>query len=259
MDFIDIDSLNERKEAFKKDFNAKVPFRYITFENFFKTDKADELLAAYPTINDGKWDSTTYVDQRNKFQKTEFEEGSNMDQAFKELNSPEFLKWLEDLTDIEEPLIADEELFGGGLHQSIKGAFLNVHVDYNFHPKTKYHRRLNVLVYMNKDWKDEYEGNVEFWNFTDDKKNKLASVAPHFNRCVIFETNEISYHGHPKPLNAPEGINRKSMATYYYTKNRIDIDTAAEHNTLYKNTEGFDGQFKRFSSGFKALIERVFK
>ena len=259
MDYIDFTSLNQRKEELKKSFQSKEPFRYLVFENFFKTDKADEILNNYPHIEEGVWDSKTYIDQKNKFQKTKFEKESVLQNAFDELNSPAFLKWLEDITEIEEPLIGDKDLFGGGLHQSIKGAFLNVHVDYNFHPKTKYHRRLNVLIYMNKDWKDEYEGNVEFWDFTDDKKDKLASVAPHFNRCVIFETNEISYHGHPKPLNAPEGINRKSMATYYYTKNRIDIDTAAEHNTLYKNTEGFDGQIKRFSSAFKALIERVFK
>lgn len=259
MEYIDFTNLNQRKEELKKSFQSKKPFRYLVFENFFKTDKADEILNNYPHIEEGVWNSKTYVDQKNKFQKTQFEKGSVLQNAFDELNSSAFLKWLEDITEIEEPLIGDKDLFGGGLHQSIKGAFLNVHVDYNFHPKTKYHRRLNVLVYMNKDWKDEYEGNVEFWDFTDDKKDKLASVAPHFNRCVIFETNEISYHGHPKPLNAPQGINRKSMATYYYTRDRPMSEINNEHNTLYKNTEGIDGHIKRFSSAFKALIERVFK
>jgi hypothetical protein len=127
---------------------------------------------------------------------------------------------LEELTQIEEPLLADPSLFGAGLHQSMNGAFLNVHVDYNIHPETKFHRRLNVLVYMNPNWKEEYEGHIELWDLTGKERKQLGRFSPDFNRCVIFETNEISFHGHPKKLNTPEGVSRKSLATYYYTKNR---------------------------------------
>lgn len=154
-------------------------------------------------------------------------------------------------------LRGDEELFGGGLHQSVKGAFLNVHVDYNIHPKTKYHRRLNIIIYLNKDWMEEYEGHLELWDFTDGNKNLLSKIAPTFNRCVIFETNEISYHGHPKKLNAPEGVNRKSLAAYYYTETRPEKEIAEEHNTVYVNTEGVGGYLKRLRSGIKAFIERI--
>lgn len=156
-------------------------------------------------------------------------------------------------------MLGDNELFGGGLHQSIKGAFLNVHVDYNIHPKTKFHRRLNVIIYMNKKWHDEYEGHLELWHLTDNDKIMLERIAPQFNRCVIFETNEISFHGHPKPLKTPEGVNRKSIATYYYTENRPEDEIAAEHNTVYVNTEGVSGHVKRFASAMKAVLERIFK
>jgi Rps23 Pro-64 3,4-dihydroxylase Tpa1-like proline 4-hydroxylase len=257
MEFIDFERLEKELVALKENFNSKKPFRYLCFENFFKTEMAEEILSHYPSIEDGKWDGTTYLDQKNKFQKTKFEENSTLDNVFKELNSTKFLKWLNELTDIEEELIGDEELFGGGLHQSIKGAYLNVHVDYNIHPKTKFHRRLNVLVYMNKDWKDEYEGHLELWDFQNGKKDLLGRYAPTFNRCVIFETNEISYHGHPKALNTPAHINRKSIATYYYTKNRPAHEIAADHNTIYKNTEGINGQWKRFTAGVKAFWERI--
>ncbi len=257
MEFIDFESLKSRQAAIKADFQSKKPFRYVMFENFFKADKAEEVLANYPKVEDGKWDGTTYLDQKNKFQKSKFEADEVMQRVFNELNSPEFLKWLEAVTEIEEPLIADEELFGGGLHQSINGAFLNVHVDYNFHPKTNFHRRLNVLVYMNKDWKDEYEGHLELWDLSDGKKTQLGKYAPLFNRCVIFETNEISFHGHPKALNTPPDVNRKSLATYYYTKNRPAHEIASDHNTIYVNTEGVGGQLKRFTSGVKAFLERI--
>ncbi len=257
MEFIDFESLQKRQSEIENDFRAKKPFKYVVVENFFKPEAAEIIYKNYPVIEDGMWDGTTYINQKNKFKKSEFEAGSVMQRVFDELNSPTFLKWLEEVAEIGEPLIADEELFGGGLHQSVNGAFLNVHVDFNMHPKTNYHRRLNVLIYMNKDWKDEYEGHLELWDLSDGKKNQLGKYAPHFNRCVIFETNEISFHGHPKPLNTPKDVNRKSIATYYYTKTRPAHEIAGDHNTIYVNTEGVSGSLKRFTSGVKAFLERI--
>lgn len=257
MNFIDFESLLAREHAIANEFNSMVPFRFISIEGFFKPDKLPQIHDSYPTITDGLWDGKTYIDQRNKFQKTTFEKDSVFNQVFRELNSPEFLHWLERITGIDS-LIADEELFGGGLHQSTTGAFLNVHVDYNVHPKTKLHRRLNVLVYMNHDWNDAYEGHLELWDFSNEKKVMIGKFAPTLNRCVIFETNEISYHGHPKPLKTPSGVNRKSIATYYYTKSRPEGEMVDEHNTRYVNTEGSLGSMKRFGSGLKALVERIF-
>lgn len=254
-EYIDFERLKRDTEKFKAEWNSKKPFRYLSFENFFKEDKAEEIYAEYPEINNGLWDNTTYINQKNKFQKTQFEEGSVVKKAFEELNSPEFLAWLSDVTGISE-LIADDKLFGGGLHQSVKGAFLDVHVDYNIHPKTKLHRMLNTLVYMNKDWKDEYEGHLELWDM--DKKERIERISPNFNRLAMFETNQISFHGHPHPLNTPEGVNRKSLATYYYTKERSE-GLAPEHNTKYVNTNGGKGKIKNIKSGLKALIERVGK
>jgi Rps23 Pro-64 3,4-dihydroxylase Tpa1-like proline 4-hydroxylase len=257
MEFIDMEGLNGNLKQIASGFQSAKPFRYVVFENFFYPARAEDIYAHYPEIEYGTWDGTTYVDQKHKFQQTKFEECSLMSRVFRELNSDTFLKWLQQVTRFDEEILGDEELFGGGLHQSINGAFLNVHVDYNIHPKTRYHRRLNVLVYMNKDWKDEYEGHLELWDLTQGKKDLLGKFAPTFNRCVIFETNEISFHGHPKPLRTPQGVNRKSIATYYYTTSRPENEIAEEHNTLYVNTEGLGGQVKRFSSGVKALLERI--
>ncbi len=258
MKYINFNSLQERLVDIRNDFQSKKPFRYTVFENFFKPDVSQAIHDSYPSIKDGRWDSTTYVDQKNKFQKISFETDSLFHGVFQELNSTSFLQWLSDVTAIDN-LIGDDELFGGGLHQSINGAFLNVHVDYNIHPKTKYHRRLNVLVYMNKNWKEEYEGHLELWDLSDNKKVQLAKYSPLFNRCVIFETNEVSFHGHPKPLKTPADVNRKSIATYYYTVDRPENEINLEHNTIYVNTEGVSGQLKRLTSGVKAFLERINK
>jgi Rps23 Pro-64 3,4-dihydroxylase Tpa1-like proline 4-hydroxylase len=259
MEFIDINRLLTLREELNKKYQSKSPYRYLVFDNILNKDAANVVYNSYPEIEEDIWEKKTYLNQKNKFHKRFFEKNSIIQKVFDELNSKEFLKWLNYVTKIEEPLISDPELFGGGLHQSINGAFLNVHVDYNIHPETKYHRRINVLVYMNKNWKDEYEGHLELWDINESKQTLLEKVSPKFNRCVIFETNEISFHGHPKPLNTPAGVSRKSLATYYYSKTRPFSEIAADHNTIYINTEGAKGHVKRFKSGVKAFLERVNK
>tara|TARA_X000000950_G_scaffold39226_1_gene42018 strand:+ start:4132 stop:4914 length:783 start_codon:yes stop_codon:yes gene_type:complete len=260
MEFVNT-SVQKKISNLNKQFNLRTPYRYLVIEDFLNEAIAEEVYNCYPKVDieSNSWDGTTYLDQKNKFTKTKFEEGTILFNLFEELNSPDFLDLISQITNINS-LIGDSELFGGGLHQSTKGAFLNVHVDYNFHPKTKFHRRCNLIIYLNKNWKDEYNGHLELWDFTNSKKGKLIEkIAPSFNRAVIFETNEISYHGHPLPLNTPKELNRKSIATYYYTKERKESEIALDHNTLYKNTRGIKGLKDKIKSGIKASIERLKK
>jgi 2OG-Fe(II) oxygenase superfamily len=135
-------------------------------------------------------------------------------QFFHEIQRREFLAILERITGIS-PLYADEDLEGGGLHEIYRGGYLNVHTDFNFHPKTKQLRKLNILFYLNEDWDEAWLGNLELWN--DDVTSMVASIAPVMNRMAIFETSETSFHGHPHPLQVPENITRRSLAAYYYT------------------------------------------
>lgn len=259
MMYIDIDRLNEILPNLKEDFQNKEPFKYTIIENFLSSEISEQVHAAYPEVDGGNWDGTTYINQKNKFQKRTFDPGSLLDSICKEFNSIDFLSWLQALTGIKEELVGDEEFFGGGLHQSINGAFLNIHVDYNFHPKTQLHRRLNAILYMNKEWKDEYEGHLELWDLAEGRSEMLEKISPSFNKMVIFETNEISFHGHPTPLQIPKEVSRKSLAFYYYTQTRGDIVAASDHNTIYFNTQGFRGQLRKLISGIKAFKERLNK
>ena len=258
MNFIDNKFLTQIVNL-NNEFNNKKPFRYLIYDGFLKSEIAKEAYNNYPNIdaNGKSWDGTTYLDQKNKFTKTKFEKNSIFNKLFDEFNSDNFTSIISKITDIND-LTGDSELFGGGLHQSINGAFLNVHVDYNFHPITKYHRRCNLIIYLNKNWKQEYNGHLELWDFTKSKKgNLIERISPEFNRAVIFETNEISYHGHPHPLITPKDVNRKSLALYYYTKDRPTNEISSEHNTIYKNTTGTKGKINRLKSGIKAIIERI--
>lgn len=134
---------------------------------------------------------------------------------FEEANSDRFCTWLTDVTGVD-PVYADNELFGGGLHEIRRGGYLNVHTDFNHHPATLKHRRFNLLVYLNAEWKDEWNGHIELWN--EELTRPFVQAAPIMGRALIFETSERSFHGHPVPLNVPPGVSRKSLATYYYSE-----------------------------------------
>ncbi len=256
MTYINLPALTANLPQLQLNWRESKPFRHLFYDNFFYPEKAEQILAQYPDVTRGTWDGTTYIHQKNKFTLRRFQEGDLLHDVFNELNSPPFIRFLERLTGIEG-LEGDKKLFGGGLHQSTKGAFLDVHVDFNYHPETQYHRRLNVLVYMNKDWKDEYEGHLQLWDM--ERNIMVEKIAPLFNRMAMFETNEHSFHGHPVPLNTPQGVSRKSLAVYFYTPTRPATEVATDHNTIFVNTAGVTGLLKTFLSGLKALKERLLK
>jgi Rps23 Pro-64 3,4-dihydroxylase Tpa1-like proline 4-hydroxylase len=258
MKSINVEKLLANKQQLIDQWNdPKKPFKYFVYDGLLNEDFANKVVEEFPSVNNSKWENTTFINQKNKYTKTVFDESEpHLIEAFKDFNCQEFIDIISEITGIDQ-LLPDNDLFGGGLHQSIKGAFLDVHVDFNIHPKTKFHRRMNMIVYLNKDWQISYNGFLELW---DMKKNvKLADVSPDFNRCVIFETNEVSFHGHPKKVNTPDEISRKSLAIYYYTKDRDESEIAADHNTIYMNTEGTKGKVKNILSGLTALKERIFK
>lgn len=256
MHYIDLASLQERIELIRSSFHAKKPFHYVVIEDFLRSTSAEKILNAYPSVSKGVWNGTTYIQQVNKFVQNRFEEDNIFSAVFKELNSQEFVEWLQQVTGIDS-LLPDEKLFGAGLHQSVNGAFLNVHVDFNKHPATGFYRRLNVLVYLNQNWQPDYQGALELWDMTGEDPVLMETVQPLFNRCVIFETNKHSFHGHPKPLHLPSGMSRKSLATYYYTVQSGNSQETSMHNTIFINTEGWRGEIRKAVSAMKALWERI--
>jgi Rps23 Pro-64 3,4-dihydroxylase Tpa1-like proline 4-hydroxylase len=146
------------------------------------------------------------------------------------VNSPEFLKLIEYVTGTPT-LLADPELVGGGIHETGPRGLLDVHLDFDYIPERQLFRRFNILVYFNKDWKKEYGGQFELWN--GDVTKLEHSFEPKFNRCVLFETNERSWHG-VNAVQCPEGQSRKSFAAYYYTKEAPPWFTGEHHSTLFK-------------------------
>ena len=229
------------------------PFRYLVCDAFLMPDFAEQILSEYPSPSSAVWNDTTYVHQRRKLTLTSGFPAL-IAEFFDLTSSDEFREVLTEITGIDA-LLHDPDLVGGGLHQVLPGGFLNVHVDYNFHPKTKLHRRLNLLLYMNEQWKEEYGGYLELWDMSE--RRQIESIAPTFNRAVLFETNEVSFHGHPRPIASPPAITRKSLAVYYYSVHRNVAEVAPEHNTLYRQTTGLAGLLKVLRSSLEATRERL--
>lgn len=180
-----------------------------------------------------------------------------------DLNSAPFLEFLETLTGIEG-LIPDPYLEGGGIHQIGPGGFLKVHTDFNWHRRLGLHRRINLLIYLNENWEDEWNGQLELWDEAVEKCE--ARISPTFNRMVVFSTTDRSYHGHPDPLGCPEHVRRNSVAMYYYSASRPEDEVrfGQSEMTNYRQRPGeeFEGSGKHAlhqlqikHSGFRKLLK----
>lgn len=192
------------------------PFPHIVLDHFLELEAAERALSEFPPLDSDDWIHYVHINEK-KFGKTNRATFSKMlGDIIDELNSDRFVHFLSELTGIDG-LFSDESLEGGGLHQLGPGGFLNIHADFAFHPHhPDWHRRVNVLIYLNKNWRSSYGGHLELWD--RNMKRKIRKILPLFNRCVIFSTDEHAYHGHPKPLACPDGMTRKSIALYYFTR-----------------------------------------
>ena len=245
----------QNKERF---LNAN-PFPFIIIDDFFSKEFLNDVLNQFPNLAEQK--KTTNYDNKNevKFANNQYKNfPNNIKRLFDFLNSDFFLNFLQRITSIQEKLITDFELNGGGLHEIKKGGLLKIHSDFNKHPNLDLDRRLNVLIYLNKDWKEEYGGHLEFWD--KEMTSCREKVLPIFNKMVIFSTTDNSNHGHPDPLNCPNNMSRKSIATYYYTKGRPinEIDKMFSKNTTYfKNRLGQNNETDQNSGTLKRFLRSL--
>ena len=201
----------------KMKFQLAEPFNHVVIDNFFTDEVARNIFKDMPGY-DSELDATydNAIEKKRTVQNwTKF--SKNIYTAMTELVSQKFTENLRYMTD-ETDLVADFGLHGGGIHLHQSGDYLNVHLDYDIHPKLDMKRKLNIIVYLNPNWKEEWGGNLGMWSHDDttgQPKELIRSVAPLFNRALVFDTTQNSWHGVTEGINAPEGEYRKSLALYY--------------------------------------------
>ena len=221
------------------EYNQAQPFPHIVIDNFLPPSILNGVIDDFRNHNDWGWDNSQYSQQHQvkKFFSPWNENGSNTlpintKLILNYLNSPETISMLEKLTGING-LIADPTLLGGGMHKIDSGGKLSIHADSRKHAVTGNYRRINLLVYLNKNWNSEWGGSLQLWN--NDMTTMVQDIQPFFNRVVIFNTGGDTYHGHPHDLNTPEGVSRISLALYYYTKENPDTDENNVTSAVWKD------------------------
>ena len=225
--------LNADPAALREQYVNARPFPHIVLDNLFPNEILEEVLDDFPRPDEIAWRKFDNPTEKKLGYWHENPLRPRIQLFLYEMNSAPLLQFLEALTGIEG-LVSDPYYGGAGPHQIERGGFLKVHVDFNWHPLLKLDRRLNLLVYLNKDWKEEYGGHLELWN--RDVSRCEQKVLPVFNRTVLFSTTDFSYHGHPNPLACPEGRTRKSVSFYYYSNGRPDEERSAPHDTIFRET-----------------------
>lgn len=233
-------------------YSQSQPFPHGVIDGVFDDDVLDEVVSEFDSPEESWHEFDTKYEK--KFQQSDDKKlGPATINVIQYMNSGSFLNFLEDITGIDG-LIPDPYLVGGGLHKIEKGGKLGIHVDFNWHAKMRVFRRVNVIVYLNRDWLEGYGGHLELWD--ESKSCSVEKILPIFNRMVIFNTTEKSYHGHPFPVNCPKDKSRKSLALYYYTANQSGGQSSQSHSTLFidKNNRSIELKNKK-----ESILIRLFR
>ena len=231
---IDFDRVGHVFTSAHDDYVNAKPFPHATFSNIFNIDLLRRIEAEFPPP-EAMGDSFTGEIEGGKFTESEFAKLGPATQSFvAAANSGTFCQMLTELTGIQG-LISDPYLTGGGLHQTATGGRLKVHSDFNVHPILQLTRQLNMIVYLNEDWDEDWGGGLELWN--RDMTQAEVVVAPHIGNVAIFTCSDVSYHGLPDPITCPADRFRRSIAFYYFT---ADATTPEPRSTLWKERPGED-------------------
>lgn len=237
------------------------PFPNIVFENFFNPEFLKQVLAEFPDLSERNAQHYENAFEKKWAGKGESFFGSNTRLLMHFLNSEPFLHFLQKLTGIKETLIGDPYFIGGGQHEIKRGGLLKVHVDFNKHPLLQLDRRLNVLVYLNEEWPEQYGGHFELWS--KDMQRCEKKILPVFNTLAIFSTTDTSYHGHPDPLPCPDDRSRKSLALYYYSNGRPKSEfqnVFGQNTTLFKQRKNdSDGKTDFLMLGIKNTAKNLLR
>ena len=215
-------------------FARRDPFRHVVIDGFFTPDYAASLLAQFPAFERGN--ARNEVGEIGGKSTVERIRGLGAPWATLDdlVRSQPFLDLVGRLTGIEA-LLYDPFYFGGGTHENREGQDLDPHVDFNRHPVEGWHRRLNLIVYLNHEWDDAWGGSLELHSDPRSPDDRVTRVTPLFNRAVIFETTEWSWHGFDRIALPPErrDLSRRSIALYFYTRERPEEELAGTHSTIY--------------------------
>ncbi len=243
---INFSEIESNKEDLRASYLMAKPFPYLVIDGFCDEEK---LKKAYDAIPDLENKSRDYVFANNKFEKSNYKEiCPEFKDLYEELNSQRMNDFLSFITN--EDVFVDPKNFGGGLHQGKKNSFLDMHLDFNYHPINKnWYRNLNLLLYLNYDWKPEYGGQLKLRDLRNDKEDEIEVP---FNRLIIQQTRGFTLHGYDM-TSFPEGIYRTSIATYAYSVHNRHIEKPRTTDWFPKDDASASKKF--FAKNYNTAVQ----
>lgn len=237
---LNYEKLDAISQKYASEYQSASPFPHIALDDFIDSGLVQQLIKKFPALKEkpGQTPEAVMTDtgkhpQPNKlWLSNQIGVAPIFRQLYWELNSAPFINFLENLTGIKN-LLPDPHMAGGGVHEIKRDGLLMVHADFNKHPQFQLDRRLNILLYLNPSWDEQWGGHLELW--ATDMSRCEKRITPTGGRCVIFSTTRNSFHGHPHPLTCPDEQSRKSIALYYYTHGRPAGEDATPHKTLWQD------------------------
>ncbi|MGZ4464777.1 MAG: 2OG-Fe(II) oxygenase [Nocardioides sp.] len=224
---IDYDHLEQDLDEKAAAYRAAAPFPHLVMDGVLLPEVFDKAAGEFPGLRDEFWKGYLHVNE-TKYSNTQPDSwGPTLHDVAQEFCSPRFVAYLERLTGITG-LLPDWSMDGGGLHQTLTGGHLNIHADFTtHHTHENWARRVNILLYLNTEWRDEWGGKLELWD--KDMTACQDRVTPAGNRMLIFTTAFDTFHGHPDGLTCPPDVARRSMALYYFTEEEKAVRRATNY------------------------------
>jgi 2OG-Fe(II) oxygenase superfamily len=230
--FFDAGALADLARSRREEYASAAPFPHAVFDGLFPEPVARRLLAEFPPpdrfVREEDPDEPRRRGKLASRDETLF--GGFTRHLLYHLNSSIFLSFLEELTGIG--CLLPDPYVAGSMRHFEPGGRLGVHADYNIHPRLGLDRRLNMILYLNRDWRSEWGGQLELWDAA--VTHCVRRIEPAFNRCVIFNSTDFTFHGFPDPLRCPPTETRKSLQLYYFTNGRPAEEVAPGHNTIFR-------------------------
>lgn len=231
------------------------PFNHIVIDDFLDQDCAEEIYKSFPTDFDNWYKYWNPIEVKYTNNNLETFDKS-IQEYFKKMESDECISIFSKLSEINN-LESDPTLHGSGLHAHPNKGRLGLHLDYEKHPKLENkQRRLNIILFMTKNWKEEWNGANELWD--KDVTECKVKTFPKFNRAIIFKTNEFSWHGLPEIINCPDGVYRKSLAYYYLSS----LESKPKESKYGAGKSGYREKasfIKRPCDPYDERIEKLYK
>lgn len=221
-----MDSVLSKIRVDPQEYKSNFPYPYGAQDNFLDEDFAKGLQKEILNIKKEDWDRYDNPFEQKYTLRDKYNFPPFLVKLFDELTAEDFVNKLSEV--VGHKLILDSTRNFWGVHIYEPGDKLDIHVDAGYHPTLKLKKQTTLGIYLSYEWKEEYGCALEIWRgencAKDDAKihEKIDSIAPIFNRLILFNCNDYAWHGNPEPSRGSPQSRRIFVTISYLSDNFSD-------------------------------------